>query len=109
LNRLRLLGCCSLEDEKLNQSSEKALERLVDYRECADRLFAIANPRAIEDAARTLALYVGYYQRRHGPISIGALATLSSETASPEQVADLAEGMRCLAAALTLANTLRVE
>jgi hypothetical protein len=93
----------------LNQSSDKVLERLLDYRECADRLFGLANPRAIEAAARTLALYVGYYQRRHGPISISALATLSSETASPEQVADLAEGMRCLAAALTLANTLQLE
>jgi hypothetical protein len=92
----------------LDQSSDKALARLLDYRECADRLFAVANPSAIEDAARTLALYVGYYQRRHGPISISALTTLSSETASPEQFADFAEGMRCLAAALTLANTLKV-
>ena len=89
---------------------ERGLQRLVDYRECADRLLAVADPRAIQDAARTLALYVGYYQRRHGPISISALATLSSESAAnPEQVADLAEGMRCLAAALTLANTLRPE
>ena len=43
----------------MNQSSDKALARLLDYRECADRLFAVANPSAIEDAARTLALYVG--------------------------------------------------
>ena len=81
----------------------------MDYRECADRLFTVAGTRAVEDAARVLALYVGYYQRRHGLISITALATLSSESPTAEQVADLAEGMRCLAAALTVASTIHNE
>jgi hypothetical protein len=53
-------------------------------------------------------LYVGHYQRRHGTISLGALLSLSShETA--EEVADLSEGMRCLAAALTLASAVRSD
>ena len=47
------------EEGALGDHSAKELQRLKDYRECADRLFAVADPRAIEDAARTLALYVG--------------------------------------------------
>jgi hypothetical protein len=91
----------------LIQKIDQTLERLLDYREGADRLFATADPRAVEEAARVLALYVGYYQRRHGLISIGDLATLSSESPTAEQVADIAEGMRCLVAALALANVMR--
>src|ERR1700687_1274246 len=88
--------------------SKDQLERMTDYRECADLLLAVADHRAVADAARTLALYVGHYQRRHGPISLSALLSLSShETA--EQVADLSEGMRCLAAALTLARAVRSD
>ena len=79
---------------------------MLDYRECADRLFAAAGTRAVEEAARVLALYVGYYQRRHGVISISDLETLSRGSPTIEHAADLAEGMRCLAAALTLANTM---
>jgi Ribonuclease G/E len=50
--------------------------------------------------------YVGYYQRRHGLIPISELAPLI-EAPTHEQVADFAEGMRCLAAALTWANAVR--
>jgi hypothetical protein len=59
---------------------------------------------AIAETARLLALYVGHYQRRYGPIDIAALATLRTGTLTDEQAADLAEAMRCLAAALTLAR-----
>jgi hypothetical protein len=87
-------------------TQDKTLEHLQDYRECADRLFAVAKSGAVEQAARVLALYVGYYQRRHGVISISDLETLSRGSPTIEHAADLAEGMRCLAAALTLANTM---
>jgi hypothetical protein len=94
-----------LRERRVTQNKDQTLDRLLDYRECADRLFAATSTRAVEQAARVLALYVGYYQRRHGVISISELATLSSESPTAEQAADIAEGMRCLAAALTLANT----
>ena len=48
-----------MKERALGHHRAKDLERLKDYRECTDRLFAVADPRAIEDAARTLALYVG--------------------------------------------------
>lgn len=88
--------------------TKNQLEQMTDYRECAERLLTAADPRALADAARTLAMYVGHYQRRHGVLSFDALLSLSShETA--EQVADISEGMRWLAAVLTVASAVRID
>jgi hypothetical protein len=96
----------ALEGWALTPSKEQ-LERMTDYRERTDQLLAMADIRVVADVARTLASYVGHYQRRHGPISLSALLALSDSDPTAEQVEDLSEGMRCLAAALTLASALR--
>jgi hypothetical protein len=75
---------------------------LADYQALAEQLTASADKTAIAETARLLAVYVGYYQRRYGPIEPKRLATLQTESATEEQAADLAEAMRCLAAALTI-------
>ena len=87
---------------------DTAAERLQNYRERADRLLKLAGTRAVEEAARTLALYVGYYQRRHGPIPVNAMLTLSG-TPTVDQIADFSEGVRCLAAVFALTNSLHAD
>jgi hypothetical protein len=77
-------------------------ETLKAYEQVADRLLDTCDKRTLADTARVLALYVGYYQRRHGPVAIEALADLTSESTSGDRREDRAEGMRALAAALTL-------
>jgi hypothetical protein len=72
------------------------------YEQVADGLLAMCDKQVIAQAARVLGLYVGYYQRRYGPIGTDAFTARSGDSASPEQAADFAEGMRALAAALTL-------
>jgi hypothetical protein len=72
------------------------------YQKAADRLLDSCDKRTVADAARLLALYVGHYQRRHGPIGIEALADLTSALPTSDHREDRAEGMRALAAALTL-------
>ena len=77
-------------------------ETLTAYEHVADRLLDTCDKPTVAAAARVLALYVGYYQRRHGPIGIEALADLTSELTTGDHRDDRAEGMRALAAALTL-------
>jgi hypothetical protein len=77
-------------------------ETLKAYEQVADRLLETCEKQTVAEAARVLGLYVGYYQRRHGPIGIEALADLTADSPSANQREDRAEGMRALAAALTL-------
>ena len=80
-----------------------ALERLNEYERLANELLAASDKPAVERAARVLALYVGHYQMRYGPIKTATLAIIDSASPSGPQIADRAEAMRVLAAALTLA------
>jgi hypothetical protein len=81
-----------------------ALETLNEYEHAADRLLAVSDKSAVARAARVLALYVGYYQLRYGPIGTAALATRDDTLPTAEQIADRVEAMRVLAAALTVAG-----
>ncbi|MGZ8230880.1 MAG: hypothetical protein ACXWUS_14680 [Burkholderiales bacterium] len=80
-----------------------ALETLNEYERLANELLASSDKPAVERAARVLALYVGHYQMRYGPIKTAALAIIDSASPSGPQIADRAEAMRVLAAALTVA------
>ena len=84
--------------------AELDLETLNEYEQVANRLLAVSDKRAVERAARVLALYVGHYQLRHGPISTAALAAIDTASPTHAQIADRAEAMRVLAAALTIAG-----
>jgi hypothetical protein len=77
-------------------------DTLEAYQQAADRLLDSCDKRTVAEAARLLALYVGHYQRRHGPIGIEALADLTGDLPDGDHRDDRAEGMRALAAALTL-------
>jgi len=79
------------------------LETLSHYERTANALLAASGKHAVEHAARVLALYVGHYQRRHGPIDTAALAAPDNGMPTPEQIADRVEAMRVLAAALVIA------
>lgn len=79
--------------------------KLKDYHELAKQLMAVADKRTIEEAARVLAVHVGYYERRYGKIAMEeTLAALHSEQPTSEQLADLSAGMQCLVAVLVLAT-----
>lgn len=79
-------------------------ERLEQCEQAADQLLAASEKPVVERAARVLALYVGYYQLRHGTVPPTALAPENETSASAEQLADRIEAMRVLAAALTVAR-----
>ena len=73
-------------------------ETLEEYDRLANELLLASDKATVEQTARLLALYVGYYQRRYGLVD--------SQRSAEEQLADSAEGMRVLAAALTLGRGL---
>lgn len=79
------------------------LETLNQYERTANELLAASDKHAVEQAARLLALYVGHYQLRYGPIPPSAFAT-GRALSIPEQIADRAEAMRVLAAALCISG-----
>jgi hypothetical protein len=84
-------------------------ETLCQYQQTADELLAAADKAVVERVARMLALYVGYYQLRHGPIPPTALAPADEVVSSAEQLADRVEAMRVLAAALTIASAAALD
>src|SRR5689334_15197730 len=81
------------------------IETLNQYERTANELLASSDKHAIAQAARLLALYVGYYQLRYGPVPPSALPTGNS-VSTPEEIADRAEAMRVLAAALCITGTI---
>jgi hypothetical protein len=78
-------------------------ETLHEYERVANQLLAASERDAVKRAVRVLALYVGHYQLRYGPIDTAYLAALNSTSPSAEQIADRVEAMRVLAAALAVA------
>ena len=84
----------------------KPIETLKEYERCANHLLAVSDRAAVEEAARILASYVGHYQRRYGPIDTAALADMTSEIVTAEQVEDRTEALRVLAAALAVGGAL---
>lgn len=84
--------------------AELDLETLNEYEQAANRLLAVSDKPKVERAARVLALYVGHYQLRHGPIGTAALSVIDTASPTHAQIADRAEAMRVLAAALTIAG-----
>jgi hypothetical protein len=85
-------------------SQPYALDTLNEYEQLANQLLAVSDKKAIERVARALALYVGHYQVRYGPIGIAALTAINNTISTEEQIADRAEALRVLAAALTVAG-----
>ena len=83
--------------------SAASFETLNEYEQLANQLLVLADPRAIAHAARILALYVGHYQLRYGPIASDALDSINSTSPTAQQVADRVEAMRILAAAIAVA------
>jgi len=86
-------------------ADDKSVDQVRDYHELTKRLMAVADKQALEETLRVLAVHVGYYQRRHGQVPMEeTLAVLHSDNPTAEQLADLAEGLRCLTAVLMLAT-----
>ncbi len=84
---------------------DAVVQRLKDYHELAKRLMAVADKAQIEEAARVLAIHVGHYQRQYGQAPMEeTLAALHADNPTDEQLADAAEGMRCLISVLMLAT-----
>ena len=79
------------------------LETLNEYERLATELLAASDKSTVERAARVLALHVGHYQLRHGPISTAVLAAIDTVSPTANQLGDRIEAMRVLAAALTVA------
>lgn len=78
---------------------------LKDYHELSKQLLAVADKATVEEAARVLAVHVGYYQRRYGTVPMEeTLAALHSDNPTGDQLDDLAAGMKCLVAVLALAT-----
>ena len=81
------------------------LAKLREYRELVKQVLAVADKEIVEEVAGVLAAHIGYYQRRFGPVPMEeALAGLHSDNPTDEQIAELAEGMQTLVAALLLAT-----
>ena len=75
---------------------------LGEYQRVANELIAITDSKAIVAAVRMLALYVGHYQLRYGPIRHEGSDEIDSPSPTEQQIAERIEAMRVLSAALTL-------
>jgi len=84
-------------------------DTLDQYEQAATQLLASSDKAVIARAARVLAVYVGYYQLRHGPIPPAELATDGEPLRSEEQLAERMEASRILAAALTVASAAAID
>ena len=81
------------------------LTKLREYHALVKQVLGVADKDVVEEVARVLAAHIGHYQRRYGKIPIEeTLASLHADEPSDEQIADLAEGMQTLIAALMLAT-----
>src|SRR5688572_27379396 len=78
------------------------MEVLNEYERLANDLLFVTDNSAIIAAARILALYVGHYQLRYGPIRRDRLDSINSKSPTAQQIAERMEAMRVLSAALTL-------
>lgn len=68
---------------------------------------AAAGKAEPEEAARVLAMHVGYYQRRYGKVPMDeTLAALHADNPTPDQLIDASEGMQCLIGILALVTGL---
>ena len=77
---------------------------LSEYERLANDLLFVTDNKAIVAAARILALYVGHYQLRYGPIRRDRLASIHSTSPTARQISERIEAMRVLAAALALGS-----
>lgn len=77
---------------------------LGEYERLANDLLFATDNKAISAAARILALYVGHYQLRYGPIRRDRLDSINSKSPTARQIAERIEAMRVLAAALALGS-----
>ena len=78
------------------------MEVLGEYERVANELLAVTDSEAIIAAVRMLALYVGHYQLRYGPIRHEGSNNIDSPSPTEQQIAERMEAMRVLSAALTL-------
>lgn len=78
------------------------MEVLSEYERLANNLLFVTDSTAIAAAARILALYVGHYQLRYGPLSSDQLVSINSKSPTAEQIAERIEAMRALGAALAV-------
>ena len=80
------------------------MELLSEYERLANDLLFVTDNKAIAAAARILALYVGHYQLRYGPIRRDRLDSINSKSPTARQIAERIEAMRVLGAALALGS-----
>jgi hypothetical protein len=80
------------------------LEVLGEYERLANDLLFVTDNRAIIAAARILALYVGHYQHRYGPIRRDRMDSINSKSPTVDQIQERIEAMRVLGAALALGS-----
>src|SRR5687768_5060629 len=80
------------------------MEVLSEYERLANDLLFVTDNSAIIAAARILALYVGHYQLRYGPIRRDRLDSINSKSPTAKQIAERIEAMRVLSAALALGS-----
>ena len=79
-----------------------AFEVLNEYERAANELLAVCDKQAVVRAARVLALCVGQYQLRYGPIDSAPVGDMNSPSPTEQQTADRIEALRVLSASLTL-------
>src|SRR5688500_11843844 len=86
---------------KHNMPDLTGYDRLAEFIRITDRMIGGASKDAIADAARILAIQVGHYERKFGPVAVDeSVELLESETLSEEQASWVADGLEHLAVAL---------
>ncbi len=75
--------------------------RLAEYTKLTDRMINDASKDAIVDAARIMAIQLGHYQRKFGPLPLeDAVELLETRTLSEAQADWVADGLENLAIAI---------
>ena len=75
--------------------------RLAELTKLTDKMTADASKDAIVDAARILAVQIGNYQRKFGPLPLeDAIELLETKTLDEDQAARVADGLENLAVAI---------
>jgi hypothetical protein len=86
-------------------SDSDKLAKLQEYHALVKQVLAVADKDVLEEVARVLAAHLGFYQRRYGMHPMEeTLEALHADKPTPEQVADLAQGMQTLVGVLMLAT-----
>ena len=79
-------------------------DRFRESYQLANQLINAADKNVMSEVARTLAIDIAYYRMKYGEMPIGknALALLQSPTITEKQIAQLADAMAYLVAAIAM-------